>query len=411
MNLDSALKESEKKERAEILMKRADYLSNNNEYNEAAGLYERVLRLTPSREIERKLAHIAFRAKKFQRSSDLYKKFADELYQSEREEFLYALRYTGDGEFQQRLAKMDIPENLRLAFQVSWTCENEFISCEKAIREYPHNYGPIVDLKNALKNYEALGNKDASYKDALLIGAFYKNKDYTTAMKIWENVLRQKPDYRPILKIVGFSAFMINQYERAQWVLTKYKKLEPRDAEADFILWLIQFEKQDYETSNIYFNKAVLGGYKPKTVVERKLAYNYYVLGLYKNMFQVLGYLVLENDATEADITNAIYLALVHEEPRNAEAWITLGKKRFESSASILALEAWYLRIGGKTSEAQLIVDEILAKNDNVIALVQGGILAQEAGYKEKSKTLLNKAKVIDAGGTWAETIDEYLKK
>jgi len=107
-------------------------------------------------------------------------------------------------------------------------------------------------------------------------------------------------------------------------------------------------------------------------VVERKLAYNYYVLGLYKNMFQVLGYLVLENDATEADITNAIYLALVHEEPRNAEAWITLGKKRFPSSASILALEAWYLRIGGKTSEAQLIIDEILAKNDNVIALVQG---------------------------------------
>ena len=68
----------------------------------------------------------------------------------------------------------------------------------------------------------------------------------------------------------------------------------------------------------------MLGGYKPKTVVERKLAYNYYVLGLYKNMFQVLGYLVLENDATEADITNAIYLALVHEEMRNAAEWITL---------------------------------------------------------------------------------------
>ncbi len=411
MNLDRALRESEKKERAVILIKRADYLSNNNEYNEAADLYERVLRLTPSREIERKLAHIAFRAKKFQRSSDLYKKFVDDLYQSEREEFLYALRYTGDGEFQKRLTTIDIPENLRQALQVSWICENEYISCEKAIREYPHSYGPIIDLKNALKNYEALGNNDASYKDALLIGAFYKNKDYTTAMKIGENVLRQKPDYRPILKIVGFSAFMINQYERAQGVLTKYKKLEPKDAEADFILWLIQFEKQDYETSNIYFNKAVLWGYKPKTVVERKLAYNYYVLGLYKNMFQVLGYLVLENDATEADITNAIYLALVHEEMRNAAEWITLGKKRFPSSASILALEGWHLRIGGKTSEAQMIIDEILSKNDNVIALVQGGILAQEAGYKEKSKTLLNKAKVIDAGGTWAETIDEYLKK
>jgi tetratricopeptide (TPR) repeat protein len=408
---DNQLGANEKKERAAILIKRAEYLANNNEYSEAASLYERVLRLTPSREIERKLAHIAFRAKKFQRSSDLYKKFADDLYQSEREEFLYALRYTGDGEFQERLAKMDIPEHLRQAFRVSWICENEFISCEKAIREYPHNYGPIVDLKNALKNYEALGNNDASYKEALLIGAFYKNKDYTTAMKIWENLLRQKPDYRPILKIVGFSAFMINQYERAQWTLTKYKKLEPKDAEADFILWLIQFEKQDYETSNIYFNKAVLWGYKPKTVVERKLAYNYYVLGLYKNMFQVLWYLVLEKDATEADIVNAIYLALVHEELRNAGEWISLGKQRFQSSDSIAALEVWYLRANWKTSEAQGIVDDILSKSDNIIALVQWWILAHEAGYKEKSKTLLTKAKVIDAGGTWAETINEYLGK
>ena len=113
MNLDAQLKGDEKKERAEILAKRADYLVNNNEYSEAAGLYERVLRLTPSQEIERKLAHIAFRAKKFQRSSDLYKKFADDLYQSEREEFLYALRYTGDGEFQKTLATIDIPENMR----------------------------------------------------------------------------------------------------------------------------------------------------------------------------------------------------------------------------------------------------------------------------------------------------------
>ncbi len=411
MDLDAELKGNEKKERAEILIKRADYLSNNNEYSEAAGLYERVLRLFPSAEIERKLAHIAFRAKKFQRSSDLYKKYANDLYQSEKEEFLYALRYTGDGEFQRRLTTMDIPENMRQAFQVSWTCEYEFISCEKAIRDYPHSYGPLVDLKNALKNYEAVGTKDASYKDALLIWAFYKNKDYTTAIKIGETVLRQKPDYRPILKIVGFSAFMTNQYERAQGILTKYKKLEPKDAEADFILGLIQFEKQDYEISNIYFNKAVLWGYKPKTVVERKLAYNYYVLWLYKNMFQVLWYLVLENDATEADIINAIYLALIHEENRNADEWIKLWKQKYQSSDSILALEAWYLRITGRKSEAQIIVDSILNKNNNVIALVQWWILAYESGYKEKAKTLFLQAKTIDAGGTWAETIDEYLKK
>lgn len=81
---------------------------------------------------------------------------------------------------------------------------------------------------------------------------------------------------------------MIGQYDRALGVLGNYKKLEPKDPEADFILGLIYFEKRDYGTSNIYFNNAVLGGYEPKSVVERKLAYSYYVLDLKKNMFQVL---------------------------------------------------------------------------------------------------------------------------
>ncbi len=410
--VDSRLVESEKKERASILAKRADYLATNNEYREAAWLYERILRLEPSSDIERKLAHIAYKAKNFQRSSDLYKKFVDDLYLSEKEEFLHALRYTGDDEFVSALEKLDLPENIKQAYEVSWKCEHEFISCENAIRAYKHDYAPIRDLKNALKNYESLGNKDPSYKEALLIGAFYKNQDFTTAIRVGENVLRRKPDYRPILKIVGFSAFMTGQYERAQWVLWKYKKLEPKDAEADFILGLIHFEKQDYETSNIYFNKAVLGGYKPKTVVERKLAYNYYVLDLPKNMFQVLGYLMLEEDVTESDINNAVYLALVHEENRNAGEWIKIGKEKFPNAENIAGLEVWYLRATGKNSEAQTLVDSLLTKNENdLIALVQWGILAHEAGYKEKAKTLLKKAKIIDAGGTWEKTIDEYLAK
>ena len=77
-------------------------------------------------------------------------------------------------------------------------------------------------------------------------------------------------------------------------------------------------------------------------------------------MFQVLGYLVLENDATEADITNAIYLALVYEESRYAGDWITLGKQKYTKSDSLLALEAWYLRKIQKSGEAQVIIDEIL---------------------------------------------------
>ncbi len=240
---DERVPAANKAERAEILIKKADYLSTSNEYTEAMQLYERAIRLKSSEDIEKKLAHIAFRAKKFQKSADYYKKNLDSLSTSQKIEFLHALRYTGDDEFSVALANMRLPEYVQQAFEVSWTCENEFISCEKAIRAYKYDYAPIRDLKNALKNYENLGNHDADYKEALLVGAWYKNGDYTTAIKVGENLLRRKADYRPVLKIVGFSSYMIGYYDRSQAALSKYKKLEPKDPEVDFVLGLIHFEK------------------------------------------------------------------------------------------------------------------------------------------------------------------------
>ncbi len=39
-------------------------------------------------------------------------------------------------------------------------------------------------------------------------------------------------------------------------------------------------------------------------------------------MFQVLGYLVLEPDITQADMSNAVYLALANDEIRSAGEWL-----------------------------------------------------------------------------------------
>lgn len=81
---------------------------------------------------------------------------------------------------------------------------------------------------------------------------------------------------------------------------------------------------------------------------------------------------MLEEDVTESDINNAVYLALVHEENRNAGEWIKIGKEKFPNAENIAGLEVWYLRATGKTSEAQTLVDLLLTKNDNdLIALVQ----------------------------------------
>lgn len=94
-------------------------------------------------------------------------------------------------------------------------------------------------------------------------------------------------------------------------------------------------------------------------------------------MFQVLGYLVLEPDITQADMSNAVYLALANDEMRSAGEWIKQGLAKFPNSQDLLALNAWYLRSTNNNHAAKIITDGVLTRNPNhLVGLVQAGILA-----------------------------------
>lgn len=407
---DALLPAETKKERAALLSKKADYLALNNEFHDALLIYERVIDLVTSDDYKKKAAAIAFQAREYLKSIEWYTEALKMLSTQEKGELLWSMRYTKDPLFEKTLSSIDLPAYVREAYQVSWTCETAFIDCENSIKKYPYDYEPINNLKKALEDFKTLQNTDVNYKEALLIGAFYKNKDYSTVIRVGANLLTRKPDYKPILKIIGFSAYLTNQYDRAENALKKYKTLDSKDAEVDFLLGLIYFDRKDYKLSNLYFNNAVTGGYMPKNVVERKLAYNYGVLGLNENMFQVLGHLLENSDVSELDITNALFLVLTEKQLPLAQKWVKIGMDKFPSSPDILSLRAWYMRLAGNPDTALVILDTILAKNPNhLIALVQAGIIHTERGEIEVAKPLLEKAKQIDAGGTWADTIETYL--
>jgi tetratricopeptide (TPR) repeat protein len=233
---DALLSSTVKKERAILLSKKADYLKINNEYHDALDLYERVIYLDPQNEYKKKAASIAFDARNFFRSIQLYTETLSELNLREKEELLMSMRYTGDKNFQDMLSKIDIPAFIKQAYEVSWICENTLIDCEDSIRKYSFDYQSINALKKAFNDFKNLKNTDIDYREALLIGAFYQNKDYSTVIRIGSNLLARKPDYKPILKIIGFSSYLTNQFERAENALKKFKTLDSKDPEVDFIL-------------------------------------------------------------------------------------------------------------------------------------------------------------------------------
>jgi hypothetical protein len=84
-------------------------------------------------------------------------------------------------------------------------------------------------------------------------------------------------------------------------------------------------------------------------------------------------------DATELDITNALYLALTENRLDLAEKWIKTGIEKSPDSPDILSLRAWHMRLTGNKETGLAILDTVLAKNPNhLIALVQAGIIHTE---------------------------------
>ncbi len=76
-------------------------------------------------------------------------------------------------------------------------------------------------------------------------------------------------------------------------------------------------------------------------------------------------------------MSNAVYLALTHDEMRSAGEWIKRGLEKFPNSQDLLALNAWYMRSTGNAHAAKIIVDGVLSRNPNhLVGLVQAGILA-----------------------------------
>jgi hypothetical protein len=83
----------------------------------------------------------------------------------------------------------------------------------------------------------------------------------------------------------------------------------------------------------------------PKTNLERRLAYNYSLLGDTVGMMKVLNYLLQEADVTEDDYAVAISTALREGQYVRAESWAREGLMRYRESHHITPLYIRALRL------------------------------------------------------------------
>lgn len=133
---------------------------------------------------------------------------------------------------------------------------------------------------------------------------------YRVSSQIAHEILQNRPDYTEVKKIEAFSLYELGEYEPAKKLLLQYLEKNPNDLESIVRIGEVSFQLGDYSTSNLYINNAILAGYTPKTDLERRLIYNYSMLGDTAGAMKVFGYLLQEVDLSEDDFAVAISFAL-----------------------------------------------------------------------------------------------------
>lgn len=259
----------------------------------------------------------------------------------------------------EKINTLKLPDDLYFYYQNSIKCIDDFISCKFAFKDYlEKNKAPnessaweisqgwekMLGIVKALENYENFQLQEEYLEDAYLIWALYTDRLYPLAIELWNILLTQKTDYKPILKIIAQSYYELWKFQTAKDLLTSYYEADSDDPSVAYLLWVINGKLEELVLSNIYLKKAMKIWYQPRINVIRQLIHNYYLLENDDLMLKEFQSLVLEKNLEKEDLWLAIYHHIIHDELGLAQEWSQKWQEIFPESSDFHAYESWVLR-------------------------------------------------------------------
>lgn len=149
----------------------------------------------------------------------------------------------------------------------------------------------------------------------------YEEKMYRLVGMMTAEILVNNPNYFEAKKMRAFALYELGKYSEARDMLLEYFEKNPDDMEVIIRLGEAYTALKDYVSANLYFNNAISAGYKDKTILERRMAYNYAQLGDIEGMTKVLSYLLQEEKVAEDDFAVAVTLAILKNDFKRAYSW------------------------------------------------------------------------------------------
>jgi len=353
-----------------------DFYNKQNEPEKALEKYLEAHKSLPTDEkITKKIADLYFEEKDFNNAYNYYFKIKDSDV-VDLDKLLLSLIYSQDLSNITSLKKLafiiknDIPLNKdgKFYYMNSLACISDFHQCKKNFNTYFEknkiiNYSKLEKIKDTIKQYQDFKINELYYKDTLLTAAFFDAGIYPLSAKVWEQILEKKPKYQSIMQIIWKSYFEMQEFEKAKNILEKSYELDTSNPKISYLLWIINFNLEDYQSSNLYYNAAIKSGYTPKIDLERRLAYNYFILEDKENMLSTFGYLLEEENANISDFSLWIYHALLNNKKRVALKWANLAKEKFPDEELFYGYLWWVYRELNLLEKAEETLTEWFEKN------------------------------------------------
>lgn len=403
---EDRLEESKRRKAFKSIVRKGDYFSLKNEKEAALRYYlSAYKRLKDDNVIERKIADTYFELKQFEDAYKYFKRvpFSD-LEGSEQEKAIAALMFDeSTTDKKSDIAKFPVSEDDRTYLGYIDTCYTGIHNCVIALETYTGAYEKTKKLSDITRDYAKVSS-DFQYRNMLLAGAFFEAKQYLASAKIAEEIVSKRPDYYVALKIAGYSYFELGRYQEANQILARYYVFDPKNVKIAYTLGLTNYYLEDFTTSNLYFNTAVLNGYTPKTELERRMVYNYFVLDDRKSMFKIFRYLLEEPDASEDDYIIAIHTAMEQKEIAKGLLWANAGLEKFPTADMIVALRGAIHTLRNDTEHALPDLQKAISINPkNSVALLSLAKLHFAKNEYTEAKQYAESVVTIDGGGVFGE--------
>lgn len=362
-----------------------DTYFNNEEYTIALNKYLQTLKNLPwDVNIIEKIWDTYMKLKNFKQAYIYYSKIKDNE-KFDKNKAITSLFYIKTDKFStqniQELNKIidsyKLTPEEKFYYNNSLVCITDFSLCKKNFEEYFNKtetwslennwkltFDKLINIKTAFDNYKNFKIDDLSYKWALISWAFFTNWLFPVAIETSKIILKEKSDYKPLIKVIAKSYFELWLYNESKMYLLSFNSIDSKDAEINYFLWVIYSKLREYVLSSIHLKLAIDLWYKNSIDARRRIIFNYNEVWEISKMLTAFNEMIEKEweNVTLNDVNLAIYYMILNWNLENAKKITTQAIKKYENNLDLFYWYLWWIQLEEENVEWSL---ELAEKNIN----------------------------------------------